>query len=201
MNRKIIDFYLIVSNLKNVIRTGWEEVKIPKENIESVMDHVGGTMLLAMAINNEKNLDLDMNKVYTMILVKELAKAYTNYEYSVLNPNLKEDYNRIIKDIFGNLSNGDYLFDIYNEYTLMNSKESKFVFKLSKLESDIQAKKYELDKLFTLDNAKEDIKNYPEDIKSTIKEISKASEGWIKFDRKYYDDELFNSLSKDIEEL
>ena len=132
MNRKIIDFYLIVSNLKNVVRTGWEEVKIPKENIESVMDHVGGTMLLAMAINNEKNLDLDMNKVYTMILVKELAKAYTNYEYSVLNPNLKEDYNRIIKDIFGNLSNGDYLFDIYNEYTLMNSKESKFVFKLSK---------------------------------------------------------------------
>ena len=71
---------------------------------------------------------------------------------------------------------------------------------VSKLESDFQAKKYELDGEFTLENAKEDIKNYPEELKAKLGDITKASEGWLNYDRQYYD-ELFTSLSKDIEEL
>ena len=71
---------------------------------------------------------------------------------------------------------------------------------VSKLESDFQAKKYELDGEFTLENAKEDIKNYPEELKAKLGDITKASEGWLNYDRQYYD-ELFTSLSEDIEEL
>ena len=70
---------------------------------------------------------------------------------------------------------------------------------VSKLESDMQAKKYELDELFTIENAKKDIENFPEDIKSRLTNISKASDGWLEFDRKYYDD-MFIELSNELQE-
>lgn len=190
MNKNILDFYMKAIGLKDVDRAGWKQVGI--EDVESVMAHIGGTILLAASIVSEKNLDLDMQKVYEMIAVKELKKI--KKEESVINGG---EYTDDVKSILPN----SYLISIYDEYAAGKTEESKFALKVSKLESDIQAKKYELDGKFTLENAKVDINNYPEEIKNIIGNISKASEGWIKFDRKYYDDELFNSLSKDIEEL
>jgi hypothetical protein len=95
------------------------------------------------------------------------------------------------------------LIDLYDESVSLETNEAKFVLYVSKLESDIQAKKYELDGEFTLDNAMKDINNYPEDIKNEVlPQVKNASDGWILFDRKYYNgDETFESLSKDIQKL
>ena len=84
MYKNIIDYYMMANNLKNVVRIGWKEVGIPKERIESVADHIYGTMVLALGIIEEKKLDLDVAKVFKMILVKEFSKAYTNREQSVI---------------------------------------------------------------------------------------------------------------------
>ena len=188
MNKEIINFYLKAIDLKNVDRTGWKEVGVT--NVESVMEHIGGTLLLAITIASEKGLNLDMQKVYEMIAVKEIRKI--NKEESVIGGS---EYNSDGRSILPSS-----LVGIYDEYIAGESEEAKFVLMVSKLESDLQAKKYELDGEFTLENAKEDIKNYPEELKNELGEISKASEGWLAYDRKYYD-ELFTSLSKDIEEL
>ena len=69
---------------------------------------------------------------------------------------------------------------------------------VSKLESDMQAKVYEKEGLLTEENALEDIKNHPDDI--SIKTVNKPSDAWLNYNRKFYD-ELFTSLSLDIEEL
>ena len=188
MNKNIIDFYLKAINLKNVDRTGWKEVGVT--NVESVMDHIGGTLLLAITIASEKGLNLDMQKVYEMIAVKEIRKI--NKEESVIGGS---EYSNDSRSILP-----DSLVNIYDEYIAGETEEAKFVLMVSKLESDIQAKKYELDGEFTLENAKEDIKNYPEDLKNELQNITKASDGWLAYDRQYYN-ELFTSLSKDIEEL
>lgn len=188
MNKNIIDFYFNAMNLKNVDREGWKEVGV--SNVESVMDHIGGTLLLAITINSEYKLELDMQKVYEMIAVKEIRKI--KKEESVINGT---SYNDEGKDLLPSS-----LVSIYDEYIKGESREAKFVLMVSKLESDFQAKKYELDGEFTLENAKEDIKNYPEELKAKLGDITKASEGWLNYDRQYYD-ELFMSLSKDIEEL
>ena len=71
---------------------------------------------------------------------------------------------------------------------------------VSKLESDLQAKKYELDGKFTIENAKKDIENYPEEIKSELGEISKASDGWLTYDKKFYDED-FKELSDEIRKM
>lgn len=189
MNKNILDFYLKAIELKNVDRTGWKEVGV--SNVESVMDHIGGTILLASVIASEKRLNLDMKKVYEMIAIKELKKL--EKEESVINGG---EYSNDVKTI---LPNSD-LISLYEEYENVETKESKFALMVSKLESDIQAKKYEKDGEFTIENAKKDIENYPEDLKVRLTDIQNASDGWLEYDRKYYDD-MFKEISNDIQKL
>ena len=196
MNKNILDFYVKANNLKNVIRTGWKEVGIPSEKIESVADHVYGSMVLSLALIEDKKLDLDLAKVFKMIIVKELSKAITNRENSVIST--KEEVESYTMDVIANFPE---LVDAFNEYELKDSKESKFVFQLSKLESDIQAKIYEKNGDFTVENALKDIENYPEEIKNKVGNVENASDGWLTFDSTYYDDELFVELQNDIRNM
>lgn len=200
MNKNIISFYMMANNLKNVIRTGWKEVGIPSEKIESVADHVYGTLILSLGIIEEKGLNLDIAKLFKMIILKELSKAITK-EQSIITSNKKEDVKAFTEKILNCLENSSDLIALFDEYESKSSEEAKFAYKVSKLESDLQAKIYEKNGDFTLENALKDIENYPEDIKNSIKEVNKASDGWLAFDRSYYDDELFISLLEEIKEM
>lgn len=204
MNENILKFYLEAIKLKEVIRTGWKEVGVSDEKIENVAGHVFGCMALTFGIISEKDItDLDLIKVFKMIFAKELIKS-VSMEQSITS---KEDKQAAKRNALIELTDGlaiqSELVSLYDEAIELSSKEAKFALYVSKLESDIQAKKYELEGEFTLENALADIENYPEDIKAEIKgQVENASDGWILFDRRYYDnDEIFVSLSKDIQKL
>jgi 5'-deoxynucleotidase YfbR-like HD superfamily hydrolase len=204
MNKNIIRFYLEANKLKSVIRTGWKEVGISSDKIESVADHVYGCMALIIGLISEKDYsNLNLIKVFKMLVIKELTKANSN-EQSVLSKEERKEANR---NVIINMTNGlniqSELVELYDESVALETNESKFVLFVSKLESDIQAKKYELDGEFTLDNALNDVNNYPEDIKNEVlPQVKNASDGWILFDRRYYNgDEIFESLSQDIQKL
>lgn len=204
MNENILKFYLEAIKLKEVIRTGWKEVGVSDEKIENVANHVFGCMALTFVITSEKDItDLDLIKVFKMIFAKELIKS-VSMEQSITS---KEDNQAAKRNALVELTDGlaiqSELVSLYDEAIELSSKEAKFALYVSKLESDIQAKKYELEGEFTLENALVDIENYPEDIKAEIKgQVENASDGWILFDRRYYDnDETFVSLSKDIQKL
>lgn len=202
MNKNIIDFYMYANRLKNVVRTGWKEVGIPSEKIESDADHLYGSLILALSIITEKNLNLDLKKVMEMILIRDMAKAYNNEEVSITSSiNNAADFRKATVAVIGKLENRNELIDLFDEYESKSSEEAKFVYKVCKLESDLQAKIYEKNGDFTVERAIEDVKKYPEDIKEKVGEIKKASDGWITFDREYYDDEMFMRLSRDIQEL
>ena len=204
MNDKILNFYLEANKLKSIIRTGWSEVGISKDKIESVADHIFGCMALTIGLISEKDFsDLDLVKVFKMLIVKELTKAKTS-EQSVLSKEDRAEANRnTVDSITAGLKIQDELMSLYDEAVALETKEAKFALYVAKLESDIQAKKYELDGEFTLENAKADIEYYPEDIKNEVlPHVKNASDGWILFDRRYYDgDETFVDLSKDIQEM
>lgn len=195
MNSNIINTYFEIIKLKEVLRTGWPEVGITESKVESVMDHIGGTIFLAMLIDSEKKLGLNMSKVYEMIAINEIKKIETNSEQSIANnTEYSEDF---VLSILNKISNNERLISEYDEIKAKNTEEAKFVIMVSKLESDIQAKKYELDGEFTLENARKDIEKYPEDIKANLTNIEKASDGWLTYDKKYYD-QLFTELSDEI---
>ncbi len=199
MNKNILDFYMIANKLKDIVRTGWIELGVERERVESVAEHVYGTLVLALALDSEYKLDLDLLKVFKMLIIKELEKVnlnnFTPREYPT-----KEEKKRLaletISNTLSSLSSKDELLEIYEEYSNKETKEAIFTYKLSKIESDIQVKIYDLDGCLDIEKAKEDVSYYDEPI-----EIKNASDGWILFNRRFYNDELFSSLSKDIEEL
>ena len=71
MNNNIIRFYVLANTLKQKIRSGWLEIGIEKERIESVAEHIYGTLILAIAIDSEKSLNLDMYRVLKMLILHE----------------------------------------------------------------------------------------------------------------------------------
>ncbi len=204
MNKNIIDFYLAASNLKSTVRTGWQEVGIPSDKVESVADHICGCLILTVGLLSEKEYsNLDLNKIMEMLLVKELCKSVTNEQSITSKEDKKAANEAAVKSILAPLKRKDELFALYEEANANETHEAQFVQKVAKLESDLQAKKYELQGDFKLEAAKADVANYPSDLANEIlPQVKKASDGWLLFDRRYYgDDEVFVSLSKDIQDL
>lgn len=206
MNKKILENYKLVNNLKNVIRTGWLEVGISSERTESVPDHIVGTWFLAVELDSEYDLKLDMKKVLMMIFLKELEKVNLLKEQTPegnIDASKKEESRNVVAKALNGLAKQDELLANYDEVVAKSSKEAIFVSKVTKIESDIQAKIYDLNGHFNMDNAIADVKNYGEDLSSKIlPQMKNASDGWIMFDRRYYEgDKIFEDLSQSIQDM
>lgn len=201
-NKKIIEFYMLINKLKDVKRTGWLEVEIATDRVESVAEHIYGCIPLALVIDSEYNLNLDVLKVIKMILFSELAKIsmteFTPRSYPTLEER-KEAAAKTIKGLFDGFAISDDVLSLIKEYDDETTMEAKMAREISKIESDMQAKKYDLDGKFDVEKAREDAKYYGEPLSSEIiPQINNASDGWILYDRKKYD-ELFTSISEDLQ--
>ena len=75
MNDSIIKFYMICNRLKEKIRTGWQEIEISADRLESVAEHIYGCLILAIAMDSEYHLNLDMYKVLKMLTLHELEET------------------------------------------------------------------------------------------------------------------------------
>ena len=60
--KNIVDFYVLANTLKYKIRTGWVEIDIKKERLESVAEHIYGTLILAIAICLEYDCKVNLKK-------------------------------------------------------------------------------------------------------------------------------------------
>ena len=205
MNKNIINFYLAANKLKEVIRTGWIELEISSDRLESVAEHVYGTVVLASAINDEYNLNLDMYKTLKMITIKELEKVslkeFTTRDYPTKEERQAQAIETITK-ITDGLIKQEEILDLLQEATKQETKEAKFAFQVSKLESDLQAKIYDMNGKLDIENAKEDAKYFPEELANEIiPQIQKASDAFILYDRHYYTDDIFKKLSEEIQNL
>ncbi len=206
MKNNVLNFYLLANKLKEVVRTGWNEVKISRDRIESVADHIYGCFALTIGLDSEHELDLNIEKVFKMLVVKELEKVTLEKEFTTRNYPTYEERKvnafETVKKITNGLMKQQELIDLLEEVYQKETKEAKFVNQISKIESDIQAKIYDLSGDFALDNALEDAKHYGEELSNEIiPQMKNASDGWILYDRKSYIDEIFKSLSEDIQNL
>ena len=203
MNKNVLAFYVLANKLKEAIRTGWMEVEISSDRIESVAEHIYGSVILVIALDSEYHLDVDLLKVIKMLVVKELEKV-TLKEATTRDTveDRKAQARETILKVVEPLSSKEELIALLDEYYLGESREAKFVKQLSKIESDIQAKIYDMNGEFNLDKALEDANYYGEELSSEIiPQMKNASDGWIMYDRQYYTDDMFKSLSEDIQNM
>lgn len=54
--QKVLNYYVICNQLKDVIRTGWKDWNVKRERIESVAEHIYSVQMLAIAMNLVKQL-------------------------------------------------------------------------------------------------------------------------------------------------
>lgn len=208
-NNNIIKFYVLANKLKEVIRKGWMDVEIKKERLESVAEHIYGCLMLAIAIDSEYDLNLDMYKVLKMISLHELEEIIMS-DITIVNRSLdkitkenKLEYGKeCVHKVVKGLSSASEIEKLIDEFNERKTKEACFCYHIDKIECDFQAKMYDLEGAFDYDKAYDDSEYYG-DRKESIRDIAKtSSDFWIEYDRpKYDDDKLFKNLIEDIKSI
>ncbi len=146
--KEAMQFYLYATKLKYKIRSGWDQNhwNVKSERLESIAEHVYGTSILAIALNSEFDLGLNMEKVLKMIAIHEIGEVLIGdiTPFDNITPEEKQEMeHKAMRDVLGNLCQSDELFDLLMEFDEHKTKESQFTYLCDKMEADVQAKVYQ----------------------------------------------------------
>ena len=204
-SKNIIKFYMLVNDLKNRIRTGWIEADIKKERRESVAEHIYGCLMLAIAIDSEYNLNLDMFKVLKMLSLHELEEILMGDLTLRAEISLNDKINigkKCVHDVVKGLMKADEIEMLLDEFNERKTKEALFCYLIDKIECDFQAKLYDLEGVFDYEKVKEDLPFYGKRASEIEKKSTCASDFWIEYDKpKYEDNEVFKDLINEIQNI
>ena len=204
-NDSIIRFYMFASRLKNVIRKGWIEIGISSDRIESDAEHVYGTLILAIAINSEYKLNLDMYRVLKMLTLHETEEILMT-DYTVRDNITREEKlstgKICVAKVVSGLAEEKEIKDLLYEFSTRSTPEAIFAHLIDKIECDFQAKLYDLAGVMDYDKAREDLKYYGARADEIDSKSHTASDFWIEYDRPKYDnDDIFKTLIEDIKNI
>lgn len=205
MNKNIIRFYMLANILKNKLRTGWLEIGIEKERIESVSEHIYGCLILAISIDSEYDLNIDLLKVFKMLIMHETEEILMP-DYTVRSNITKEEKinlgKRCVSEAVGGLIKGEKLEELLDEFNSHDTKESIFCYLIDKIECDFQAKMYDLEGVMNYDKTREDLKYYGSRADYIDEHSKVASDFWIEYDKPKYDNNsIFYKLIRDIQNI
>ena len=143
--KNLLEFYLLATELKDKIRRGWEIWNIDRERVESVAEHIYGTCILAISIDSEFELDIDIYKVVMMIVLHEIEEIKIG-DLTPFDKITKEEKRRLgkraVEEILSTLNKKVQYIELIEEFEGMKTKESTFAKMCDKLETDIQCKLY-----------------------------------------------------------
>ena len=113
MEKNVIDFYVLCNKLKDVIRTGWKDWQVKRERVESIAEHVYGTLIG------------DFNP------------------FEITSEEKQRIEHEAIHNIVGKLLKGEEIEELLLEFDERKTKEARFAHMCDKLECDIQCKLYD----------------------------------------------------------
>ncbi len=204
-SNSIIKFYLYANSLKEKIRTGWIEIGIAKKRLESVAEHVYGCLMLALSIDSEYELKLDMYKVLKMLSLHELEEILMG-DITLRGSITKQEKLKLGKKCVKEVTNGLFkqkeIEELLDEFNEQLTKEAIFCYHIDKIECDFQAKIYDLQGTFSYEKAKEDLKYYGKRALEIEEKSKSASDIWIEYDKPIYEtDEIFRKLIDEIQKI
>ena len=140
---KILKFYFLSNKLKNTLRTGWKYWAVEGVRVESIAEHVFGTLMLAVSIysHSKEYEDIDIEKVALILALHEteeiLIGDITMFDYDGVKTK-KEAGRKAVLELFKD-SETDKFLKLIEEFEQGETKEAKFAFMCDKLEADLQA--------------------------------------------------------------
>ena len=140
------EFYYKASELKDLLRSGAIQWRVNKERMESIAEHTYGCMILAIALQSELDIDVDLARVLEMITVHELEELSIG-DITPLDKidkdSLKAKARESVYNLVKNLKSGERLIGLVDEFEDCNTKEAKFAKAIDKLECVLEFKKYQ----------------------------------------------------------
>ena len=200
--RNSMRFYLLATQLKYKIRSGWDKThwNVSKERIESIAEHFYGTCILALSIDSEFKTNLDINKVIKMLVLHELGEVIigdiTPFDNITPEEKMKKEH-EAMREVIGDLVNQEEFLSLLFEFDEKKTKEAIFAHHCDKLEADIQAKVYQdMGCQHPLDEQEDNVVFKSNIVQQMVKDGAQtAFDIWYEWDKSlYYDDEDFARL-------
>lgn len=193
--KRVCDFYCLAIRLKDVIRKGFINACVKKERMESVAEHVYGTLNLAIAIYyTYKPKNIDLSKVLFMLAIHELDEicigdvALTDTNYV----DAKKASRDAVISVLSSLEDDGTLLAIIDEFDAASTNEAKFAYLCDKLECDLYVKVLSEKGCFDIEELKKKDNLFSRNIK-TGKET--LAEVWLPGDEeKFSIDETFKEI-------
>lgn len=143
-----LKFYYLATNLKYMLRSGWnsEHWNITKCRSESIAEHVYGTIMLAIGMQQEFKYDIDLERVILMLAIHEVGENIIGDitpHQNICKEEKAEIEHKAVKEIFSNIADSDYLYELMLEFDERKTLESNFAFYIDKLEANLQSKYYQ----------------------------------------------------------
>ena len=143
--RNTITFYLLATQLKDTIRSGWKVWHVKRERMESVAEHIYGTCILAIAIDSEFTMEIDLQKVVLMLVIHELEEIKMG-DLTPFDKETQEERKRLgriaVQEVLKDLTKEEEYRNLIEEFEEMQTREAIFAKMCDKLEADIQCKLY-----------------------------------------------------------
>ena len=142
--QKVVEYYVLCNRLKNIIRTGWLNWHVEKGRLESIAEHIYGVQMLAIAMSQTYNYDIDLYKVILMLAIHETEEIFIG-DIPVFDPKHKEKVakgHEAVHKIFECILSAPALEQLILEFDERKTKEALFAYQCDKLECDLQAKTY-----------------------------------------------------------
>lgn len=146
MLKDAFKFYYKATELKDMLRQGAVQWEVDKKRLESIAEHTYGCMILAIALQSELKLDIDLGKTLEMITIHELEELAIGDITPLDNTDKKELKTKARNAVYSfvhDLDQCDKLMELTDEYNLCNTQEAKFAKAVDKLECVLEFKKYQ----------------------------------------------------------
>ena len=194
----VINYYVICNRLKNVIRTGWKNLNVQRERIESVAEHIFGVQMLAIAMKSEYQYDVDIKKVIFMLAVHELGETVIGdlTQFQISKDEKEKLEHEAVNKILSGLLDGNQIEQLFLEFDAHNTKESIFAYQCDKLECDLQSKLYDEEGCVDLNkqDGNDTLKNSR--VQELLKNGASWSTMWLRFGQQVYPyDDNFRAVS------
>lgn len=157
---KIIDYYVLTTKLKDLIRSGWKEWNVKKSRLESVAEHVYGTCMLATAIWSETLPKVNLAEVLLTLAIHETEEIFigdiTPFDEEYKTKKAKGE--KAVQHMFKDMLAKDVFVNLIKNFDEKSTPEAIFAYKCDKLECDLQAKLYDESGYMKFENASDKIK-------------------------------------------
>jgi putative hydrolase of HD superfamily len=142
----LIAAFIEFNHLKQIYRQGWLQRGIPREQCESVADHILGVVMLALLFTDLDFPAISRDKIIRMALIHDLGEVFTGdlTPGDNVSPGEKRRREReSVKRLVGRLPRGRDYIDLWEEYEAGRTNEARLVRQLDRLEMACQATLYE----------------------------------------------------------